>query len=51
VAERLTARYALPTLPPDELRPGITWLLANYGHAREHVGEIQLTGQLFETRL
>lgn len=45
--ERLVARIALPTLPPDELRPGITWLIGNYGHAREHVGQIQLTKQLF----
>lgn len=37
---------ALPTLPPNEVRPGLTWLVGNYGHAREHVGQIQLTKQL-----
>ncbi|MEA3019197.1 MAG: hypothetical protein QOI47_721 [Actinomycetota bacterium] len=45
---RLSAEIALPTLPPTEVRPGITWLVGNYGHAREHVGQIQLTKQLFE---
>lgn len=44
---RLVAPISLPTLPSDELRPGITWLIGNYGHAREHVGQIQLTKQLF----
>ena len=44
---RLTAEIPLPTLPSDELRPGLTWLVANYGHAREHVGQVQLTNQLY----
>lgn len=43
---RLDAEFALPTLPLDEVRPGITWLVGNYGHAREHVGQMQLTKQL-----
>jgi len=44
---RLRARMSLPTLPPDERRPGLTWLVGNYGHTREHVGQIQLTKQLY----
>jgi hypothetical protein len=38
--------YALPTLPADEKRPAMTWLIANYGHAREHLGQLLLTKQL-----
>jgi hypothetical protein len=47
-SSRLRARIALPTLPADERRSGLTWLVGNYGHAREHVGHIQLTRQLFD---
>ena len=43
----LRARIALPTLAPEDRRPGLTWLVGNYGHAREHVGQIQLTQQLY----
>ncbi len=39
-------RLALPTLPADEMRPAMTWLLANYGHAHEHFGQLLLTKQL-----
>jgi hypothetical protein len=46
--ESLTAERTLPTLPDDESRSGITWLLANYGHAREHLGQLLLTKQLYE---
>jgi hypothetical protein len=45
-SDRLRARLSLPTLPPEEERSGLTWLVGNYGHAREHVGQIQLTRQL-----
>ena len=38
--------HALPTLPPGERRPAMTWLIANYGHAREHLGQLLLTKQL-----
>jgi DinB superfamily len=48
--ERLESPIALPTLPPGETRSGMTWLVGNYGHAREHLGHIQLTKQLFEGR-
>ena len=37
---------ALPTLPADETRPAMTWLISNYGHAREHYGQLLLTKQL-----
>jgi hypothetical protein len=46
-ARRLTAELSLPTLPYEETRPGLTWLVGNYGHAREHIGQIQLTKQLY----
>jgi len=46
-AHRLQTVLALPTLPPEERRTGLTWLVGNYGHAREHVGHIQLTKQLY----
>lgn len=45
---RLTARFPLPTLPADDVRLGLSWLIGNYGHAREHVGQIQLTKQLIQ---
>ena len=31
-------------------KPGLEWLLSNYGHAREHLAQIQLTKQLYEAR-
>lgn len=46
-ADRLGATLALPTLPSTELRTGLTWLVGNYGHAREHLGHVQLTKQLY----
>jgi hypothetical protein len=47
-AGRLRADLALPTLPAGELRSGLTWLVGNYGHAREHLGHVQLTRHLYE---
>lgn len=29
---------------------GLHWLISNYGHAREHLGHIQLTKQVYENR-
>jgi len=29
-------------------KPGLEWLLSNYGHAREHLAQIELTKQLYE---
>jgi len=31
-------------------RPGLAWLLSNYGHAREHLAQVELTKQLFLSR-
>jgi DinB family protein len=31
-------------------RPGIEWLITNYGHAREHLAQIQLTKQIYDSR-
>lgn len=45
-SNHLEAVIALPTLPEDEVRSGLMWLIGNYGHAREHVGQIQVTKQL-----
>ena len=36
--DRLSSIFALPTLPAEEVRTGLTWLVGNYGHAREHLG-------------
>jgi hypothetical protein len=47
-ADRLKAVFALPSLPADEVRSGLTWLVRNYGHAQEHLGQIQLTRQLYQ---
>ena len=48
--ERLGASTSLPTLPASERRPGVTWLIGNLGHAREHVGHASLTHQLYEAQ-
>ncbi len=29
-------------------KPGLEWLVSNYGHAREHLAQIQLTSQLYK---
>jgi hypothetical protein len=31
-------------------RPGIEWLISNYGHAREHLAQMELTKQLYDSR-
>ena len=33
--------------PPQ---PGLVWLLTNYGHAREHLAQMELTKQLYGAR-
>jgi Protein of unknown function (DUF1572) len=48
--ERLESTCALPTLPAAEVRSGLTWLVGNYGHAREHLGHVQLTKQLYQAQ-
>ena len=32
-------------------RPGIEWLISNYGHAREHLAQMELTKQLYDSRM
>jgi hypothetical protein len=49
---------ALTAADLTELRPrgdrpprtGLEWLLMNYGHAREHLAQIELTKQLYDSR-
>jgi hypothetical protein len=31
-------------------RPGLHWMISNYGHAREHLAQIELTKQLYDSR-
>jgi len=31
-------------------RPGLFWLFTNYGHSREHLAQIELTKQLYDSR-
>ena len=31
-------------------RPGLDWLVSNYGHTREHLAQIELTKQLYDSR-
>ncbi len=31
-------------------RPGLEWLVRNYGHAREHLAQLELTKQLYDSR-
>jgi hypothetical protein len=31
-------------------RPGLNWLISNYGHVREHLAQIELTKQLYDSR-
>ena len=49
MASRITADDLAAERPRGD-RPaetGLHWLLTNYGHAREHLGHIQLTKQLY----
>src|SRR4051794_41180873 len=47
-ADDLVALHARPD--KDAPETGLFWLLRNYGHAREHLGQLQLTRQLYQTR-
>jgi hypothetical protein len=59
-ADREMVEQIAALTPQDmsELRPrgdrppqrGIWWLLTNYGHAREHLAQIELTKQLYDSR-
>ncbi|HEX7263514.1 MAG TPA: DinB family protein [Candidatus Dormibacteraeota bacterium] len=46
-ADDLTGMRPRGDRPP---KPGLEWLLTNYGHAREHLAQIDLTKQLYEAR-
>jgi hypothetical protein len=46
-ADDLTEMRPRGDRPP---KPGLEWLLSNYGHAREHLAQIQLTRQLYGAR-
>ena len=47
--DRVFTPTALPTRSSDDRRPGITWLIGNLAHAREHMGHLRLTVQLYDT--
>lgn len=47
---RLAALFPRMTLSAEEVRSGLTWLVGNHGHAREHVGQVQLTRHVFLVR-
>ncbi len=47
--ERLQIVGPLPTLSGSKTRPGMTWLIGNLGHAREHIGHAYLTKQIWES--
>ena len=44
--QRLSADVRLPTLPDGKAQSGMTWLVTNYGHAPEHLGQVEITSQL-----
>lgn len=46
-ASDLTADRPRGDRPP---RRGVVWLVTNYGHAREHLAQMELTKQLYEGR-
>ncbi len=46
-AEDLTAEHPRGDRPP---RPGLEWLVTNYGHAREHLAQVELTRQLYDAK-
>ena len=49
IAPRITAENLAAERPRGDRPPqtGLHWLLTNYGHAREHLGHIELTKQLY----
>ena len=49
MAPRITAENLIAERPRGDRPPqtGLHWLLTNYGHAREHLGHIELTKQLY----
>ena len=60
-ADRDLAKHLAEVTPADltEMRtradgrppqPGLFWLVTNYGHSREHLAQIELTKQLYDSR-
>lgn len=51
-AAALTAADLIEMRPRGDRppRPGIEWLVSNYGHAREHLAQAELTKQLYDSR-
>ena len=47
--DRALTPITLPTLSSDDRRPGMSWLIGNLGHAREHMGHLHLTVQLYDS--
>ena len=47
IAADLTEMRPRGDRPP---KPGLEWLASNYGHAREHLAQIELTKQLYDSR-
>ena len=43
-SDDLTAERPRGDRPP---RPGLVWMLTNYGHTREHLAQMELTKQLY----
>ena len=39
---------AVRTRPNRDPQIGLHWLINNYGHAREHLGHLQLTSQMYQ---
>ena len=46
--DRVRTPTALPTLFSNDRRPGMKWLIGNLEHAREHMGHLRLTVQLYD---
>jgi len=46
-AADLTETKPRGSRPP---KPGIEWVVSNYGHAREHLAQLELTKQLYDSR-
>src|SRR2546426_11761713 len=48
----LTAEDLIQDRPrkDSDPKPGLIWLISNYGHAREHLAQIELTKQLYDSR-
>jgi len=50
--DALTAADLMELRPRGDRPPrsGMEWLLSNYGHAREHLAQVELTKQLYDSR-